>query len=61
MALVKIQLYPGMFIYRCDSYPFEYPKNPVKEGELPMPPSGHQCEASTQPIFDTEDILKRGN
>jgi hypothetical protein len=42
MALQLIEIMPGRFLYRCDACPFEYPKDPVAEHEVGIPPQ-HNC------------------
>lgn len=54
MALNKIKLSDGKFIYRCDSRGVEYPLHPVKERELGPPPS-HQCKESDEIRFEAKD------
>lgn len=42
MALQLIELARNKFLYRCDACPFEYPKDPVPQDELGIPPR-HNC------------------
>jgi len=56
MALNKIKLSEGKFLYRCEFCPFEFPPDPVKEHELGAPPP-HRCTGSNEVHFDMKDIL----
>jgi hypothetical protein len=42
MTLDKRQILPDRFRYVCDSCSFDWPRTPVKESELPPPPT-HAC------------------
>lgn len=48
MALEKRQIFPNLFRYVCDSCPFEWPRTPVRESELPPPPT-HSCRNQNRP------------
>ena len=42
MPLEKRQILPNLFRYVCDSCSFDWPRTPVRESELPPPPT-HSC------------------
>ena len=48
MSLEKTQVFPDLFRYVCDSCPFDWPRTPVKESELPPPPA-HSCPNEKRP------------
>jgi hypothetical protein len=48
MPLEKRQVFPNLFRYVCDSCPFDWPRTPVKESDLPPPPA-HSCPSESQP------------
>jgi len=48
MPLEKKQVFPDLFRYVCDSCPFDWPRTPMKESELPPPPS-HACPNKNPP------------
>src|SRR6266852_3836416 len=48
MPLEKRQVFPNLFSYVCDSCPFDWPRTPVIESELPPPPT-HSCPNANQP------------
>jgi hypothetical protein len=48
MSLEKRQVFPDLFRYVCDSCPFDWPRTPVKESELPPPPT-HSCPNENRP------------
>ena len=48
MALEKRQVFPNLFRYVCDSCSFDWPRTPVKENDLPPPPS-HSCPSANRP------------
>ena len=48
MPLEKKQVFPNLFRYVCDSCPFDWPRTPVKESELPPPPN-HACPIENVP------------
>ena len=48
MPLERKQVFPNLFRYVCDRCPFDWPRTPVKESELPPPPS-HACPNENQP------------
>lgn len=48
MALEKKQVFPDLFRYVCDSCSFDWPRTPVKENDLPPPPS-HSCPNTNRP------------
>jgi hypothetical protein len=48
MPLEKRQIFPNRFRYVCDSCSFGWPRTPVKESELPPPPT-HSCPIQNRP------------
>jgi hypothetical protein len=48
MPLEKKQVFPNLFRYVCDSCSFDWPRTPVKESDLPPPPS-HACANANRP------------
>ena len=48
MALEKKQVFPNLFRYVCDSCSFDWPRTPVKESDLPPPPT-HSCPNENRP------------
>jgi hypothetical protein len=48
MSLEKKQVFPNLFRYVCDSCSFDWPRTPVKESDLPPPPS-HSCPNENRP------------
>ena len=48
MPLEKKQVFPNLFRYVCDSCSFDWPRTPVKEGDLPPPPA-HSCPNENRP------------
>src|SRR5258707_12173231 len=48
MSLEKRQVFPNLFRYVCDSCPFDWPRTPVKESDLPPPPT-HLCPNEKPP------------
>jgi hypothetical protein len=48
MPLEKREVFPNLFRYVCDSCPFDWPRTPVKESELPPPPA-HSCPIEDRP------------
>jgi len=48
MSLEKKEVFPNLFRYVCDSCPFDWPRTPVKESDLPPPPA-HSCPNEDQP------------
>src|SRR6266853_6286552 len=48
MPLEKKQVLPNMFRYVCDSCPFDWPRTPLTESELPLPPT-HSCPNENRP------------
>ena len=48
MPLEKKQVLPNLFRYVCDSCSFDWPRTPVKEGDLPPPPA-HSCPNENRP------------
>src|SRR5438132_13352125 len=48
MPLEKKQVFPNLFRYVCDSCPFDWPRTPVKESDLPPPPT-HVCPNEDRP------------
>src|SRR5258708_32444998 len=48
MSLEKRQVFPNLFRYVCDSCPFDWPRTPVKESDLPPPPT-HACPNENRP------------
>ena len=48
MSLEKKEVFPNLFRYVCDSCPFDWPRTPVKESDLPPPPA-HSCPNENQP------------
>ena len=48
MPLEKREIFPNLFRYVCDSCSFDWPRTPVKESELPPPPT-HSCPNQNQP------------
>jgi hypothetical protein len=55
MALKKIDMGDGKYLYRCESCGFESPYSPVKEHELgPSPP--HRCNVSAATPEEDDDI-----
>lgn len=48
MPLEKRQVFPNLFRYVCDSCPFDWPRTPVKESDLPPPPA-HACPNENRP------------
>src|SRR5260370_2195807 len=55
MSLEKRQVFPNLFRYACDSCPFDWPRAPVKESDLPPPPS-HSCPNENRP--DLKPVLE---
>jgi hypothetical protein len=53
MALEKRQVFPNLFRYVCDSCPFDWPRTPVKESDLPPPPA-HSCPTDNRPDPETD-------
>jgi hypothetical protein len=54
MSLEKKEVFPNLFRYVCDSCPFDWPRTPVKESDLPPPPA-HSCPNENQP--DLKPVL----
>jgi hypothetical protein len=58
MALQMIEILPGKFLYSCDGCSFEYPKDPVVQRELGIPPR-HNCpnedQVNIKEIMDRQD------
>jgi hypothetical protein len=48
MSLEKKQVFPNLFRYVCDSCSFDWPRTPMKESDLPPPPS-HSCPNENRP------------
>jgi len=48
MPLEKRQVFSNLFRYVCNSCPFDWPRTPVKESELPPPPT-HSCPNENRP------------
>src|SRR5260370_33324817 len=48
MSLEKRQVFPNLFRYVCDSCPFDWPRTPVKESDLP-PPTTHARPNENRP------------
>jgi len=48
MSLEKKEVFPNLFRYVCDSCPFDWPRTPVKESDLPPPPA-HSCPSENRP------------
>src|SRR2546430_2872110 len=48
MPLEKKQVFPNLYRYVCDSCPFDWPRTPVKESDLPPPPA-HACPSENKP------------
>ena len=48
LMLEKRQVFPNLFRYVCDSCSFDWPRTPVKESELPPPPT-HSCRNQNRP------------
>jgi hypothetical protein len=55
MSLEKRQVFPDLFRYVCDSCPFDWPRTPVRESELPPPPT-HSCSHENRP--DLKAVLE---
>jgi hypothetical protein len=55
MSLEKRQVFPDLFRYVCDSCPFDWPRTPVKESDLPPPPT-HSCPNENRP--DLKPVLE---
>jgi len=55
MSLEKRQVFPNLFRYVCDSCPFDWPRTPVKESDLPPPPT-HACPNENR--VDLKAVLK---
>jgi hypothetical protein len=47
MALKKVDMGEGEFLYRCEFCGYEYPAAPVKEKKLVSPPP-HHCQKSEE-------------
>ena len=47
MPLEKRQILPNRFRYVCDSCSFDWPRTPVKDSELPPPPT-HSCRSENR-------------
>jgi hypothetical protein len=48
-TFVKVEIYQGKFLYRCPGCGKEFPRNPVREHELGVPPT-HDCPKSQNEI-----------
>src|SRR6202521_3644711 len=55
MSLEKRQGFPNLCRYGWDSCPFDWPRTPVKESDLPAPPT-HSCPNEHQP--DLKAVLE---
>jgi len=55
MPLEKKQVFPNLYRYVCDSCPFDWPRTPVKESDLPAPPA-HACPNENRP--DAKPLLE---
>jgi hypothetical protein len=55
MALKKIDMGDGEFLYRCESCGFEHPLSPVKQHKLGPQPF-HDCEESKEILLDDSEI-----
>jgi hypothetical protein len=51
MILKEVEVFPGLYLYRCGSCGFEYPHNAVKKPFLGKAPI-HSCETSVEPLFN---------
>jgi hypothetical protein len=56
MALQLIELARDKFLYRCDACTFEYPKDPVPQDRLDIPPR-HNCPNESRVNID--EIMDR--
>jgi hypothetical protein len=57
MILKQVEIFPGLYLYRCGSCGFEYPHNAVKKPFLGPAPK-HSCETAVQSLFDAMGIHK---
>ena len=62
MSIEKSQVFPNLFRYVCDSCPFDWPRTPVKESELPPSPT-HSCPNENRPDLNAvlEEQERRTN
>ena len=58
MSLEKKEVFPNLFRYVCDSCPFDWPRTPVKESDLPPPPA-HSCpnenRSDAKPVLEEQE------
>jgi predicted Zn-ribbon and HTH transcriptional regulator len=57
MILKEVEVFPGLYLYRCGSCGFEYPHNAVKKPFLGKAPI-HSCQTSVEPLFHVRNYFE---
>jgi hypothetical protein len=57
MILQEVEVFPGLYLYRCGSCGFEYPHNAVKKPFLGEAPT-HSCQESVEPLVNASNYFE---
>ena len=60
MILKEVEVFPGLYLYRCGSCGFEYPHNAVKKPFLGKAPI-HSCQTSVESLVIVRNYFERLN